>query len=208
MGLSRSQKYSNLFYVTSPGTITDVPDLSGLVRLTHHRWVIPLVAAIGRGNRFVAIQHALGVPRQTLHRALEAAEALDLVLRNPGYGHPLRPEFVLAPDGERIQPACVDVAAQVRSMRAGELMSRKWSLPVLAALHAANGPLRFRDLAILLPTVSPGALTRSLDDLMAERWVSRPTDTERPSRWPYVLGTTAVEIAERAMALARRTVFP
>ncbi len=189
-------------------TITDVPDLSGLVRLTHHRWVIPLVAAVGRGNRFAAIQHELDVLRQTLHRALEAAEAMDLVLRNPGYGHPLRPEFVLAPDGERIQPACVDLTAEARATGAVELMSRKWSLPVLAALRTADRPLRFRDLAVWLPTVSPGALTRSLDDLLAGGWVRRPVDAERPSRSPYVLGTAAARIAERAATLARRSVSP
>ena len=194
--------------MTSLETITDVPDLSGLVRLTHHRWVIPLVAAVGRGNRFAAIQHELDVPRQTLHRAIEAAEAMDLVLRNPGYGHPLRPEFVLAPDGERILPDCVDLTAQARTTGAAELMSRKWSLPVLAALRTADRPLRFRDLAVWLPTVSPGALTRSLDDLLAGGWVRRPVDAERPSRSPYVLGTAAARIAERAATLARRSVSP
>src|SRR5262245_17545431 len=72
-----------------------------LIALFHHRWAAPALALLGErgGVRFVELQRRLGVGRESLQRALGSLIELGFVRRNPGYGHPLRPEYVLAPQG-------------------------------------------------------------------------------------------------------------
>ena len=59
--------------------------------------------------------------------------------RNPGYGHPLRPEYVLTTQRRGAARRCAALLA--RGRRRASLL-RKWSLPVLAALAAAAPLLR------------------------------------------------------------------
>src|SRR6478736_5405251 len=74
-----------------------------LIELFHHRWAPPALALLGErgGARFVELQRRLGVGRESLVRALAALLASGLVRRNEGYGHPLRPEYVLTARGRR-----------------------------------------------------------------------------------------------------------
>lgn len=193
------QKYSNYSPVTSVDSTTDLPDLSALVRLTHHRWVIPLVAAIGPGGRFAVLQGQLGVARQTLRRALDAADALGLVLRNPGYGHPLRPEYLLSPRGEEIHGSCRRIVRQARRLDRPDLVGRKWVLPVLAAL-SGDGPLHFAELEARVAPVSPAALTRTLHELVQAGWVGR--EAIGTGHAPYRLEPPARALARAAAGLA------
>ena len=176
-----------------------------LVRLCHHGWVVPLVALIGRdrGARFAVLLGELQVARSTLQRALDAADELDLLLRNPGYGHPLRPEYLLSPRGEAIAPACREVHAATQALETPGLARRKWSLPVLAALAA--GDRRFADLQRTLPACSPRALARALDDLEAAGWVQREVVEERPPRPRYRVASAARALARAAIGLAEVT---
>lgn len=177
-------------------------DLTGLVRLCHHRWTIPLVAVLGRdrGGRFAAVLRELEVARPTLERALEAADRLSLVMANPGYGHPLRPEYLLTPFGEAIAPACRVLFERARPLDGNGLVWRKWSLPVLAALRA-SGP-RFADLQEALPAITPRALTLALDDLTEAGWVTRELHDTRPPRAHYGVRSRASALADAALALA------
>ena len=126
-----------------------------LIALCHHRWSAPVLAELGRtgGARFVVLVNRLGVGRASLQRALAALLALGLVRRNPGYGHPLRPEYVLTPEGEEAAARCARLLAAVDS-KAGVLL-RKWSLPVLVALR---GNARFSELREALPGITARAL--------------------------------------------------
>src|SRR5947207_13068422 len=69
------------------------------IRLFHHRWAVPVLAELRRerGSRFVTLANRIGVTRDSLRRTLSALIDDGLVERNPGYGHPLRPEYVLTP---------------------------------------------------------------------------------------------------------------
>ena len=89
-----------------------------------------------QGSRFAALSGTLGVGRESLRRTLDSLLALGLVARNPGYGHPLRPEYVLTRSGEDAARRCAALLAAADD----EVLLRKWSLPVLAAL-AAPAPL-------------------------------------------------------------------
>src|SRR3954451_13536929 len=77
-----------------------------LIELFHHRWAAPALALLGQrgGARFVELQRRLDVGRESLRRALDALIAGGLARRNEGYGHPLRPEYVLTARGRNAAP--------------------------------------------------------------------------------------------------------
>jgi len=176
--------------------------MRSLVELSHHGWVIPVVVHLGRkrGARFAVLKHRLGVGRTTLERALRAASELNLTMRNPGHGHPLRPEYLLTPRGESIASACEEVLVASERLGALELTRRKWTLPVLASLERGSG--RFGDLQHDLAGCSPRALAQALDQLHAAGWILRDVLDERPPRASYRLATQAEPLAKAASELA------
>lgn len=167
-----------------------------LVSLCHHRWIVPVVASIGPGRRFAVLQRDLGVARETLRRALDACLDRGLVQPNPGYGHPLRPEYLLTAQGKRIAEACIEVLRAAGAHRA-DLIGRKWSLPVLAAI--ASGDERFTEISDSLPGATPRALTRALTELEEAHCIRRDLMDERPR---YRITSEGRGLAAAACALA------
>jgi DNA-binding HxlR family transcriptional regulator len=147
-----------------------IPDA---IALFHHRWAAPILAELRRqkGSRFAALAGILGVSRESLRRTLGALIELGLVARNPGYGHPLRPEYVLTRRGEAAAARCARLLVALGDER--DLGLRKWSLPVLLALRGAS---RFSDLREHLEGISPRALALALKDLQAAGFVERRVD--------------------------------
>jgi DNA-binding HxlR family transcriptional regulator len=144
--------------------------IQDLIALFHHRWSAPVLAELLRqkGSRFVTLGNTLGVGRESLKRTLGSLIDLGLVARNPGYGHPLRPEYVLTPRGHRVAGRC---AKLLEALNGGaEMALRKWSLPVLVALRR---PSRFSELQAALPGVTARALALALKDLQAAGLVER-----------------------------------
>src|SRR5947208_12763974 len=84
-----------------------------LIELFHHRWAPPALALLGErgGARFVELQRRLDVGRESLRRALDSLLDAGLARRNEGYGHPLRPEYVLTAKGRRAARAAAGVVA-------------------------------------------------------------------------------------------------
>ena len=154
-----------------------IPDL---IALFHHRWSAPVLAELLRqkGSRFAALSGTLGVGSDSLRRALDSLLALGLVTRNPGYGHPLRPEYVLTDQGRRVAQRCTKLLAASED----DVLLRKWSLPVLAALAR---PARFSELRAAVPGVTPRALALALKDLQAADLVERRVEDAYPPRALY-----------------------
>ena len=153
------------------------------IRFFHHRWSAPVLVELERerGTRFVLLVNRLGVSRSVLRTTLDALIDLGYVRRNPGYGHPLRPEYVLTPRGRRLAGRCARLIEGVSDRR---LALRKWTFPVLAELRA---PTRFSDLR-KLPGITPAALATALKDLQRLGLVERtvlddypPTTLYRPT---------------------------
>jgi DNA-binding HxlR family transcriptional regulator len=151
-----------------------------VIALFHHRWAAPaLVLLADRGGaRFVELERKLGVGRASLRRALDALIELGYAAPNPGYGHPLRPEYRLTPAG---MDAAAFASPVVRSA-ARETLLRKWSVPVLVAL---SEPRRFSELRAALPGVTPRALALALRDLEGARLVRREVLPTRPPSTVY-----------------------
>jgi DNA-binding HxlR family transcriptional regulator len=165
-----------------------------LIALFHHRWAPPALALLAErgGARFVELQRRLGVGRESLRRALDRLVELGYVRRNTGYGHPLRPEYVLAPRG-RLAAALAE-----RVLRAGdpETLLRKWSVPVLAELANER---RFSELNAALPGATPRALALALQELESARLVRREVRATRPPSTAY-RATAAGRRVQRALA--------
>jgi DNA-binding HxlR family transcriptional regulator len=165
LGLSRPCFYTKF-------SSTSIPEL---IAIFHHRWSAPVLAELlrQRGSRFAALAGILEVGRESLRRTLDSLLELGLVARNPGYGHPLRPEYVLTRSGEEAARRCA------RLLQAGDedVLLRKWSLPVLAAL---TQPARFSELRGTLPGVTPRALALALKELQAAGLVERRIEDAYP----------------------------
>ena len=155
-----------------------IPDL---IALFHHRWSAPVLAELLRqkGSRFAALTGTLGIGRESLRRTLDSLLELGLVARNPGYGHPLRSEYVLTRRGQPVATRC----ARLLTVADDEILLRKWSLPVLAARAR---PARFSELRSALPSVTPRALALALKDLQAAGLVERRIEDAYPPTAVYV----------------------
>ncbi len=161
--------------------------MSTLIALFHNRWSVPILAELDRqrGSRFVTLSRILGLSRESLRRTLAALIDGGLVGRNPGYGHPLRPEYVLTSSGERIAVACRPLVERLRRGDLEEVALKKWSMPVVYAL--AEGPRRFSELRDALESVSPRALTLALKDLEAAGLIDRRVTNDYPPATVYRL---------------------
>lgn len=163
-------------------------------RLFHHRWAVPVLAELRRerGSRFVTLVNRLGVTRDSLRRTLNALVEDRLVERNPGYGHPLRPEYVLTPDGATVADVCDRLLSALDGLE--DVALRKWSMPVVQAL--SGGPRRFSELRAALPSISARSLTLALKDLQAAALVERTVTDDYPP-------ATLYRLTDRAWPLAR-----
>jgi DNA-binding HxlR family transcriptional regulator len=179
--------------------------MSTLVALFHNRWSVPILAELHRqrGSRFVTLSRTLGLSRESLRRTLAALIEGGLVGRNPGYGHPLRPEYVLTTAGEGIAGACRPLVEQLRGGNLEEVGLKKWSMPVVFAL--ANGPRRFSELRDLLEGVSPRALTLALKDLEAADLVDRRVTDDYPPATVYRLTRSGRPLAALLRQLTAST---
>ena len=157
--------------------------MSSISQLVHHRWSPPVLAELLRssGTRFVALERQIGVSRESLRRTLAALIDAGLVVRNPGYGHPLRPEYVLSEEGKRVAAVCARLLAELEGIEDAAL--RKWSLPVVAAL--GSGPRRFSQLRVALPEVSARALALALKNVAAAGLVERIVTPDYPPATVY-----------------------
>jgi DNA-binding HxlR family transcriptional regulator len=153
---------------------------SELIDLFHHRWAAPSLALLAerRGARFVELQRRLEVSGESLRRALDALIELGYVTRNPGYGHPLRPEYVITPRAKK----AAAVATRVVAAGDPETLLRKWSVPVLAELDRER---RFSELRSSLSGVTPRALALALQDLERAKLVRREVRPTRPPSTVY-----------------------
>jgi DNA-binding HxlR family transcriptional regulator len=184
----------------------DVP-LTTLVQLCHYRWGVGVVAALWetRGCKFVTLVNRLGVSRDALSRTLAGLDDLGLAMHNPGYGHPMRPEYLLTPDGETAGPAALDVFTRIRRAGLEDPAGRKWSLPALAALKSVQG--RFSTLEAALTGITPRALTLALKGLEEAGLASRVVIAEHPPRTEYRVTRRGSALASSSLKLAKALEF-
>ncbi len=170
--------------------------------LFHYRWAVPTLAAMGSlggAAKFVTLQRAVGAARSSLKRTLEALIDAGFMGRNPGYGHPLRPEYLLTSKGHALAPACVSVVETLRQLEVEDIGLRKWSLPLAHAL-ASRG--RFNLVRATLGDVTPRALAQALRDLQEAGLVERRLVDDSPPRAEYRLTPRGQRLTPVLVALA------
>jgi DNA-binding HxlR family transcriptional regulator len=145
-----------------------------------------------RGSRFATLTGRLGVTGESLRRTLAYLRDERLVDRNPGYGHPLRPEYLLTARGRRLAPRARAVMDALAGHEAVGL--KKWSLPVLAELVE---PRRFSELNAALPATSR-ALALALKDLETAGLVRRTVTDDHPPQVSYETTDPKLVAAARA----------
>ncbi len=171
--------------------------ISELVNITSKALAMPILAQMHAGvpGRQAPLLHATGASRGAFAQSMQHLIDLGYVERNPGHGHPLRPEFRLTAKGQARGAFALEIDRTAQPQHA-PLLRRTWALPVLASLAA---PRRFGELRSTLHPITDRALSQTLISLEDNAWVSRTVDAEsrppRPLYQPINMGTAISAIA-------------
>ncbi|MCK0095894.1 winged helix-turn-helix transcriptional regulator [Yoonia sp. F2084L] len=159
-------------------------DIKLFVNVTSRAWALAILSNLHAGvaGRQAPLLAATGASRTAFAQSMDHLITVGLLERNPGYGHPLRPEFRLTSLGV----SAAAIANKIQSVAGKEdqdLLRRSWTLPVLTTLHT---PSRFNDIKRSLPSITDRALSQSLKIMEVRSWVCRAVDeTARPPRSIY-----------------------
>jgi DNA-binding HxlR family transcriptional regulator len=177
----------------------NIPNLEPLINLVHFRWALPILAELYRNNgcKFVTLVTCLKLSKDALSRTLNALITQDLVMRNPGYGHPLRPEYILTAKGQRIGQAVFELIQTLERLEITDIALKKWSLPIILLLQ--DQP-RFTDILEQLPGLTTRALALGLEQLMQAKLLE-PFEGITGSRKSYSLNLRGQDLAAKITAL-------
>lgn len=169
--------------------------LGDLVRLSAGRWTMPLLgmASAGRGLRFAEAVKTLGLARPIARRTLDELVAEGWLTRNPGHGHPLRPEYVPTTTGAVLGVWCAAVMAERTALGLTPDALTRWTLPVVAEI--ARGRTRFAEIAAALVPVSPRALSLTLKSGIAAGLIERRLEDGFPPAPLYGLSERGRRLA-------------
>ncbi len=98
---------------------------------------------------------------------------LGLLVRSPGHGHPLRPEFVFSAEGREIARWALQLEACLEGNDDRRRVRRAWTLPILNLLVEGR---RFNQLRRALVPITDRALTLALADLVDAGWAERTVE--------------------------------
>lgn len=155
-----------------------------LVKITSRAWALPILALMHNGApaRQAPLLAASGASRSAFAQSLGHLIEIGMLERNPGHGHPLRPEFRLT-QGGIIYGAIAHDILSVTGSQHQPLVRRSWTVPVLSSL---GSPRHFNDIKRGLPGITDRALSQSLKSMESSNWVLRSVeDTARPPRSLY-----------------------
>lgn len=155
-----------------------------LVKITSRAWAFPILASLHRGvpGRQAPLLKATRASRTAFAQSVAHLIEVGVLERNPGHGHPLRPEFRLTEPG-RDAAALAHEVLSVVPVEDQDLLRRSWTMPVLCTV---NRPRYFNDIKRMLLPITDRALSQSLKMLEERGWVQRSVDVDsRPPRPLY-----------------------
>jgi DNA-binding HxlR family transcriptional regulator len=167
-----------------------------LRRLVAGRWLVPLMAHVGaaQGSRFAAMLAGIGLSRSALAASLALLQEAGWLRRNPGHGHPLRPEYILTAAGEPVAAFCMKVMAQREKLGLEPGQLPRWSLPLISRL--GDDRARFSALRASLAPVTPRALSLTLKQMLSVDLIDRALEDEFPPIAIYGLTGRGLRLAE------------
>ncbi|MBL4767048.1 MAG: helix-turn-helix transcriptional regulator [Rhodobacteraceae bacterium] len=169
-------------------------DINILVKITSRAWSLSILALMHSGipGRQAPLLSASGASRTAFTQSLVHLVDLGLLERNPGHGHPLRPEYRLTPKGIKIAMIAEKIIAAVPLQTQSAILRRAWTVPVLAVIQK---PRYFSEIKTELVSVTDRALSQSLQQLQARQWVHRDVDiTKSPPRPLYHATNVGMQI--------------
>lgn len=159
-------------------------DIKSFVNITSRAWSLPILARLSDGTpgRQAPLLKATGATRTAFAQSLDHLIKLCLLERNPGHGHPLRPEFRLTQMGKEAASLALKIDKIVGDSDR-DLLRKAWTLPVLMVLKE---PRYFGDIRRTLDPITDRALSQSLRTMEDRSWVQREVDDRaRPPRPIY-----------------------
>lgn len=166
-----------------------------LVKVTSRAWSLNILALLHAGTpgRQATLLSKTGAGRTAFAQSLGHLLDLGLVEINPGYGHPLRPEYRLSPSGTNVA-AIADSIKRATPHAPPTLLRRAWTIPVLVA---SREPRYFGEIKSELATISDRALSASLKLLEEQHWLERSINMEiRHPRPVYQVVNTGARICQ------------
>ncbi|MCC3861769.1 winged helix-turn-helix transcriptional regulator [Emcibacteraceae bacterium Y4] len=145
---------------------------------------MPILSSLYEGvpGRQAPLLKATGASRTAFAQSIAHLIDIGLLERNPGYGHPLRPEFRLTDTGK----TAALIASKIPVISEKEdkvLLRRSWTLPILSSLQK---PAHFNEIKRNLPSITDRALSQSLRSMEDRKWVKRDVIEEaRPPKPIY-----------------------
>lgn len=173
-------------------------NIDTLVKITSRAWSLEILALLSMGTpgRQAALISASGAGRTALVHSLRHLESLGLLQRNPGYGHPLRPEFKLTPIGLEAAILSKKIRKAVPEEHQRIILRRAWTVPILAV---SQKPKYFTDIKKQLGDITDRALSQSIKKLKHYHWLERTVDASViPTRPIYQASNTGAIISKAA----------
>ncbi len=173
-------------------------DITTLVKLTSRAWSLDILALLHSGTpgRQAALVSASGAGRTALVQSLGHLVDLRLLERNPGHGHPLRPEYRLTSKGTEAAVIAGKIKRAAPEPAGRNLLRRVWTVPVLVV---SRTPRHFTQIKTDLNSITDRALSQSLKRLLEQRWLQRTVDTAIiPLRPLYKAADVGAQISRAA----------
>ena len=163
------------------------------------RWFVPLLALAGReeGVRSAVLVARFGISRSMLAGVLDRLLRKGWLMRNPGHGHPLRPEYVLTEAGRPVGAWCGRVMEERQRLGLEGRQLGRWALPLVGRLDRRRE--RFSRLEAQLSPISPRSLSLALKQLLDTGLADRRLEESFPPRPLYGLTGRGQRLA-RAMS--------
>jgi len=171
-------------------------DINTLVKITSRAWSLKILALMHEGvpGRQAQLLSAAQASRTSFTASLLHLVDLQLLERNPGHGHPLRPEFRLTVEGIEVAEIASKIIHAVPRPAETKILRKSWTVPILAVTQK---PRHFIEIKSNLPSITDRALSQSLNMLHEQDWLRRDVDiAKRPPRPLYRAINIGVEISQ------------
>ena len=170
-------------------------DLDTTVALARYRWIVPLLAVLSDrgGARFVELSRGLGISADSLSNSLQYVVEMGWVRKNPGHGHPLRPEYLLTDPGRAVASRARAVHQVQERLDCDSKALKRWSLPIVHVL--GTGVTRFNAISRSLEGATPRAISLSMKAVQEQQLVKRALHDGFPPITDYSLSPRGEDLA-------------
>jgi DNA-binding HxlR family transcriptional regulator len=160
-------------------------DCGWIVLATRYRYSLPVLAELMRGDgcKFITLVRRLECSDRAIRQSLDYLIQIGWVTRNPGYGHPSRPEYVLTESA----PDALPIWSELQKWDQDVVAFERWPLIILPLLDSgARFGMLLRSTNGITPRALSIALAKLIDSGLATREImpGNPPATEyRATPW-------------------------